>query len=201
MVLIVVRSHGLAVRASCSVTAGFHSSSLVCAVAPPFSATPLLVLPMPRTCVRNRHSAKLASWGVQGVAREPSEPSCRSVMLSAVSGPLARQVKDAMLRVGVEVVGNVDDFDDDPRAAELSVAQLALVKARQVHRATGLPVIAERSGWSVEASVGGGGGRGRTSAYAFNDITDQVTVSVKPSVSSRHKRCPSSNSVCAGGNV
>lgn len=108
------------------------------------------------------------------VVTNPTDPTCDRVFVSAVTTRLARHVQDILLRVGVDLTFNADDYQDAEQAKELTIEQLALLKARELHRKTGLPAIAERSGWSIEASNIGGGGRGRTSAYEFNVINDEV---------------------------
>lgn len=60
------------------------------------------------------------------------------------------------------------------RAKALPIDEIARLKAHELNARTGLPSIGGQSGWSVEPSATAGGGKGRTAAYHFNHVSDEI---------------------------
>ena len=83
--------------------------------------------------------------------------------------------------LGVEFAANFDDYLESQDIDDLEIREIAALKARELYRLTGLPAIAERTGFKVEPTKrgaadieSGGTAQGKAAGYQFNSVGAQA---------------------------
>lgn len=141
---------------------------------------------------------------------EAQMPLGKKVWVSAVHSKMFRHVQAMMADDSVEVIKNYDDYVETEDILHMTVEEIAVYKARELHRLTGLPCITERTGFIIHPSWGavfeddyasenGEDPRGVDpsfdGAYLFNGMTNKVDELVE------HVRYADPRRVCRYGTV
>lgn len=86
--------------------------------------------------------------------KEARPPPGKKIWVSAVHSKMFRHVQAMMADDGVEVIKNYDDYVETEDINDMLVEEIAIYKARELHRLTGLPCITERTGFIIHPSWG-----------------------------------------------
>mmetsp|Transcript_14622 Transcript_14622/g.42147 ORF Transcript_14622/g.42147 Transcript_14622/m.42147 type:complete len:750 (+) Transcript_14622:110-2359(+) len=105
--------------------------------------------------------------GLDVIDKKPSSVAFNHVYVSAVPDYMMASLGGVFENFGVEFRQNFPDFEDVKVDAKTSLEELAAYKARYIYEVTGLPCVAERSGFEVEAVETG---EGKNAMYVFNRL-------------------------------